>query len=125
MTYRLRTDNWGFKAGNISEFCDQWGAQHDFMLTLDADSVMSASSVLRMVRVMQNDDKLGILQSLVVGLPSDSAFTRVFQFGMRMGMKSFTLGSAWWQADCGPYCCLLYTSPSPRDKRQSRMPSSA
>ena len=24
-----------------------------------------------------------------------------------------------------PYDCLLYTSPSPRDKRQSRMPSSA
>ena len=24
-----------------------------------------------------------------------------------------------------PYLCLLYTSPSPRDKRQSRMPSSA
>ena len=23
------------------------------------------------------------------------------------------------------YPCLLYTSPSPRDKRQSRMPSSA
>ena len=28
--------------------------------------------------------------------------------------------------DSGPfYSCLLYTSPSPRDKRQSRMPSSA
>ena len=32
--------------------------------------------------------------------------------------------------DCGDtgmtlYTCLLYTSPSPRDKRQSRMPSSA
>ena len=25
----------------------------------------------------------------------------------------------------GAYVCLLYTSPSPRDKRQSRMPSSA
>ena len=25
----------------------------------------------------------------------------------------------------GPQACLLYTSPSPRDKRQSRMPSSA
>ena len=25
----------------------------------------------------------------------------------------------------GHYSCLLYTSPSPRDKRQSRMPSSA
>ena len=27
--------------------------------------------------------------------------------------------------DARPYVCLLYTSPSPRDKRQSRMPSSA
>ena len=25
----------------------------------------------------------------------------------------------------GDFSCLLYTSPSPRDKRQSRMPSSA
>lgn len=103
VTYRLRTNNWGFKAGNIREFCNAWGVNHDFMLTLDADSVMSASAILRLVRVMQANDNLGILQSLVVGLPSDSAFTRVFQFGMRMGMKSYTLGSAWWQADCGPY----------------------
>ena len=28
-------------------------------------------------------------------------------------------------ADLSFYICLLYTSPSPRDKRQSRMPSSA
>ena len=27
--------------------------------------------------------------------------------------------------EAGYLCCLLYTSPSPRDKRQSRMPSSA
>ena len=26
--------------------------------------------------------------------------------------------------DC-PKCCLLYTSPSPRDRQKSRMPSSA
>lgn len=103
VTYRRREDNPGFKAGNIEDFCKRWGHQHDFMLTLDADSVMSASSILRMVRIMQKTENLGILQSLVVGLPSESAFTRVFQFGMRMGMKSYTIGSAWWQADCGPY----------------------
>ena len=28
-------------------------------------------------------------------------------------------------ADDDLWACLLYTSPSPRDKRQSRMPSSA
>ncbi len=103
VTYRRRDDNPGFKAGNIREFCERWGHRHDYMLTLDADSVMTASSILKMVRIMQKNDTLGILQSLVVGLPSDSAFTRVFQFGMRMGMKSYTIGSAWWQADCGPY----------------------
>jgi len=103
VTYRRRKENPGFKAGNIRDFCDRWGSDHDYMLTLDADSVMSASTILRMVRIMQKNDKLGIVQSLVVGLPSDSTFSRVFQFGMRMGMKSYTLGSAWWQADCGPY----------------------
>jgi membrane glycosyltransferase len=36
-------------------------------------------------------------------MPSSSAFARIFQFGMRLGMRSYTIGSAWWQADCGPY----------------------
>src|ERR1044071_5393358 len=70
---------------------------------LDADSVMTADAVLRLVRIMQSDDKLGIVQSLVVGMPSTSAFARLFQFGMRLGMRSYTIGSAWWQGDCGPY----------------------
>ena len=39
----------------------------------------------------------------MVGLPSTSAFARIFQFGMRLGMRSWTIGSAWWQGDCGPY----------------------
>ena len=35
-------------------------------------------------------------------------------------------GIAKWRARIGEEkACLLYTSPSPRDKRQSRMPSSA
>jgi membrane glycosyltransferase len=59
--------------------------------------------MLRLVRVMQANPNLGILQSLVVGLPSTSAFARIFQFGMRLGMRSYTTGSAWWQGDCGPY----------------------
>src|SRR6266852_4381651 len=52
---------------------------------------------------MQIAPRLGILQSLVVGLPSTSAFARLFQFGMRLSMRSYTIGSAWWQGDCGPY----------------------
>src|SRR4051794_32238152 len=64
---------------------------------------MTAAAIMRMVRVIQADPKLGILQGLVVGLPSTSLFARIFQFGMRLGMRSYTIGSAWWQSDCGPY----------------------
>jgi membrane glycosyltransferase len=103
VTYRRRAVNTAYKAGNIREFCERWGAHHDFAVTLDADSFMTADAVLRLVRIMQTDPKLGILQGLIVGLPSTSAFARVFQFGMRLGMRSYTIGSAWWQADCGPY----------------------
>ena len=103
ITYRRRAVNTGYKAGNIREFCERWGSQHDFAVALDADSVMAGEAVLRLVRIMQADPRLGILQALIVGLPSTSAFARVFQFGMRLGMRSYTIGSAWWQGDCGPY----------------------
>ena len=103
ITYRRRTDNTGFKAGNVRDFCERWGGDHDFAITLDADSFMLADAILRMVRLMQADARIGILQGLVVGMPSTSAFARLFQFGMRLTMRSYTLGSAWWQGDCGPY----------------------
>jgi membrane glycosyltransferase len=103
VTYRRRTLNAGYKAGNIRDFCDRWGGEHDFAVVLDADSVMTARAVLRLVRIMQVAPRLGILQSLVIGMPSTSAFARLFQFGMRLSMRSYTIGSAWWQGDCGPY----------------------
>ena len=103
VTYRRRAMNVGYKAGNVGDFCERWGKDHDFAVTLDADSVMTVDLVLKLVRIMQIDPRLGILQSLVIGMPSASAFARIFQFGMRLGMRSYTIGSAWWQGDCGPY----------------------
>jgi membrane glycosyltransferase len=103
LTYRRRTSNIGYKAGNIRDFCERWGKQHDFAVMLDADSAMTVNLLLKLVRIMQADPHIGILQSLVVGMPSASPFARIFQFGMRLGMRSYTIGSAWWQRDCGPY----------------------
>jgi membrane glycosyltransferase len=101
--YRRREERHGFKAGNIRDFCERWGAQHAFAIVLDADSLMTPQAMLRLVRIMQARPAIGILQTLVTGLPSASAFTRIFQFGMRLGMRSYTLGAASWQGDCGPY----------------------
>lgn len=103
VTYRRRTDNAGFKAGNVRDFCEHWGERYEVMLPLDADSVMSGEAIVRLARMMQAHPRLGILQSLVVGMPSKSAFARVFQFGMRQGMRPYTMGSAWWIGECGPF----------------------
>ncbi|MEM9043317.1 MAG: glucans biosynthesis glucosyltransferase MdoH [Pseudomonadota bacterium] len=101
--YRRRTVNTGFKAGNVREFLSNQGRDYDLYLPLDSDSLMSGETIVRMTRVMEAHPRLGILQSLVVGTPTSSAFARIFQFGMRHGMRSFTMGAAWWQGDCGPY----------------------
>ncbi len=101
--YRRRAINTAFKAGNIHDFCERWGDGFDYALVLDADSYMTGERILSMVVAMDANPKLGLLQSLVVGLPTMSAYARIFQFGMRLGMRSYTIGSTWWQADCGPY----------------------
>ena len=103
LNYRRRLQNTGFKAGNIVDFCERWGHEYAYMLTLDADSLMDGETIVRMVRILQAYPKLGILQSLVVGAPARSPFARLFQFGMRAGMRAYTMGQAWWTADCGPY----------------------
>lgn len=103
VSYRRRDDCAGFKAGNIRDFCERWGARHEYAIVLDADSLMTPAAMLRLVRVMQAQPGIGILQALVTGLPSISPFARIFQFGMRLGMRSYTLGAASWQGDCGPY----------------------
>lgn len=101
--YRHRAHNVDAKTGNIAEFLGRAGARFDYMLVLDADSLMTGAAILRLVRLMDEDARLGILQTLVVGLPTGSAFARLFQYGMRHGMRAFTMGAAWWQGSSGPY----------------------
>lgn len=101
--YRRRADNTGFKAGNIMDFLDRGAAGFDLMLVLDADLSMSAAAVLRLARMMQADFGLGIVQHLTVGEPATSPFGRLFQYGMRAGMRTWAAGQNWWQGDEGPY----------------------
>jgi len=52
---------------------------------------------------MQTHPRIGILQSLIVAIPAESAFARCFQYGMRAAMRAYTPGYAWWSGDCGPF----------------------
>lgn len=101
--YRRRTRNTGFKAGNVMDWLDHHAGDAAFFITLDADSVMTPEAVLRLVAVMEAEPRLAIVQQLIVGRPATAAFPRLFQFGMRAGMRAWATGQGWWQLDAGPY----------------------
>jgi membrane glycosyltransferase len=101
--YRRRAVNIGFKAGNVMEFFDAVGDTVEAAVMLDADSEMTGEAVLRLLRILHADPRLAIVQHLTVGLPAEAGFPRLFQFGMRAGMRVWATGQAWWQGDAGPY----------------------
>lgn len=101
--YRRRMRNTGFKAGNLMDFLDRDATGFDFALVLDADSVMSADRVRGLVRIMQADPELAILQPTVGGHGAASAFARLFDFGHRASVRVWATGQAWWQGPEGPY----------------------
>lgn len=123
--YRRRAANEGFKAGNVMDFLDHHAGDAAFFITLDADSVMTPDAVLRLVAIMEADPGLAIVQQLIVGRPATAAFPRLFQFGMRAGMRSWATGQAWWQGDAGPYWghnAILRCEPFRRHARLEALP---
>ena len=67
---------------------------------------------------------LNTLNELAAALGDDASFSTTVTNSI--AGKVALSGSGQTIADSGNFTiCLLYTSPSPRDKRQSRMPSSA
>lgn len=100
---RRRSRNTGFKAGNVMEFLEAEGAGYDYLLCLDADSVMTPAAVLKLVAALDADPNMAVLQQLIVGRPVGAPFPRLFQFGMRAGMRAWATGQGWWQGPKGPY----------------------
>jgi membrane glycosyltransferase len=123
--YRRRAANLGFKAGNVMDFLDHHAGDAAFFITLDADSVMTPGAVLRLVSIMEAEPDLAIVQQLIVGRPATAAFPRLFQFGMRAGMRAWATGQAWWQLDAGPYWghnAIIRCEPFRRHARLEALP---
>ena len=85
--YRRRARNVGFKAGNLMDFLDCHSEEFDFALVLDADSMMAAPLVRRLVKVMQTDPCLAILQPTIAGSGAQTCFAQLFGFGHRHGTR--------------------------------------
>ncbi len=101
--YRHRSENRGRKAGNIADFCERWGAHYEFIITLDADSLMEGTTLVELVRRMQADAKLGILQTPPLPLGQDSLLSRGQHFICRLCGPVLARGFAHLSGDGGNY----------------------
>ncbi|PTW61444.1 membrane glycosyltransferase [Breoghania corrubedonensis] len=101
--YRHRSPNTGRKAGNISEFIRTNGGAYDYMLVLDADSLMKAETIVEMVRRMEAAPDLGLLQTVPLIIGRKTLFGRMIQFSASFYSPLFSRGVAALQGRQGPF----------------------
>lgn len=103
MFYRRRTDNAGKKAGNIADFVTSSGGLYDYLLFLDADSLMAPGTIVELARRIEAEPKLGLLQTLPRIIHARSWFGRAMQFSAAYFSPVFAGGVATVQGDEGPF----------------------
>lgn len=101
--YRRRADNRGRKPGNIADFCRRWGGAYEHMIVLDADSVMTAESLLSLVRVMEANPNAGLIQTVPLPVRQITPFGRFTQFAARLFSSMLAYGFSLWQTDTANY----------------------
>ena len=101
--YRRRAANLGRKAGNIADFCQRWGTHYDFMVVLDADSIMCGSAMVELVRTMEANPSAGLIQTVPVPARSTTLFGRLVQFAGCLYSPMLATGQSFWQTDAANY----------------------
>jgi membrane glycosyltransferase len=101
--YRRRWLNVARKSGNIEDFVTHWGDRYDHMIVLDADSLIDAPTLTRLVRAMHADPHLGILQTAPQLIGAKTFFARLQQFAACVYGPVITRGLSAWSGDSGNY----------------------
>ncbi|KPQ30737.1 MAG: membrane glycosyltransferase [Marinobacter excellens HL-55] len=99
--YRRRRVNLKYKSGNIADFLRRWGARYRYMVVLDADSLLSAEAIRRLLGLMEQRPQAGIIQTAPRLARADTRFARLQQFANRCygrihcaGLAAIQLGDA-------------------------------
>ncbi len=92
--YRRRILNLNRKTGNIADFLRRWGKRFRYMVVMDADSLMSGAALAKMVRLMECEPRVGILQTSPGLVNAASTYARIQQFANRVYGPLFTEGLA-------------------------------
>ncbi len=95
--YRRRSVNAGRKAGNIAEFTARCRDAYDFMVVLDADSLMDGPTLVGLARRMEDDPDVGLIQTPTGMIRARSLFSRLLQFAGAVHGPVLAAGQAFWQ----------------------------
>jgi len=101
--YRRRTVNDRRKAGNLADFCENWGRHYDYMVVLDADSLMGAGSIAAMIGLMDANPRTGLIQTVPYPVGRETLFARIQQFAARLYTPLLVEGLAFWHQADGNY----------------------
>lgn len=94
--YRRRANNQERKAGNIAHWVTNWGGAYDAMIVLDADSLMSAQSMLTLSRRLAAAPGVGLIQTLPTLISASSLYGKLQQFANHCFGPIYAEGLAAW-----------------------------
>ena len=101
--YRHRPKNTGRKAGNIQDFCENCGQLYDYMVILDADSLMTGKTLSQLVGLMDANPRVALIQAPPQLVGRNSLFARIQQFASSVYGPIHTAGLAFLQGPDGNY----------------------
>lgn len=101
--YRRRRRNVGRKSGNIADFCRTWGRGYDYMIVLDADSLMTGRTMTELVRLMDANPGTALIQVPPQVVGRGTLFARIQQFASSVYGPLFATGLAFLQGPDGNY----------------------
>jgi membrane glycosyltransferase len=101
--YRHRPRNVGRKSGNIQDFCENWGQLYDYMIILDADSLMTGRALRKLVGLMDANPRVALIQAPPQLVGRHSLFARIQQFASSVYGPLHTAGLALLQGPDGNY----------------------
>ena len=101
--YRHRPVNTGRKTGNIKDFCENWGQLYDYMVILDADSLMTGRTLTQLVGLMDANPRAALIQAPAQLTGRHSLFARIQQFASSVYGPVFNAGLALLQGPDGNY----------------------
>jgi membrane glycosyltransferase len=101
--YRHRPQNTARKSGNIEDWVKRFGSNYECMLVLDADSLMTGDTIVRLVAAMEKHRNVALIQTLPIVVNARTLFARWQQFAGRLYGPLIAAGIAWWHGSEGNY----------------------